>query len=94
MSLINRTEREQTVEQSFGNNSWIWLQNHQKAVFWPYFRGLNQYVSPHLILKSHIRNLHACAAEESVHISEQSFVQISVSVFLKSCFGFQKIKKF
>ena len=40
------------------------------------FRSLNQNASPPWIEKSHIRNLHKCAAEESVQISKESFVRI------------------
>ena len=36
MTLINRSERQQTTKQSFGKNPLIWFQNHQKTVFWHY----------------------------------------------------------
>jgi hypothetical protein len=78
----------------FVQNVSPWLQNQQKTVFWLYFRGLNQNISPPWIFKSHIRNLHECVAEESVHIAKESFVKIPNSFFCKSCFKFPKIKKF
>jgi hypothetical protein len=33
---MKRTEREQVTLVSFGNNSWVCLQNQQKTVFWQY----------------------------------------------------------
>ena len=44
----------------------IWLQHHQKPVFWPYFRGLNQNVFLPWIYKLHIQNPHECVVEQSV----------------------------
>ena len=79
---------------SFVQFSWIWLQTNQKTVFRTYFRGLNQNVFPPWISKLHIRNLHESAAEKSVQIRMKSFVQISSSVFYKSCFDYPKIDKF
>ena len=65
-----------------------------KTVFWPYFRSLNQNVSPPLISKLNIRNLYESSAEESVKIRIESFVRISISIFYKSSFDFPKIDKF
>ena len=102
MTQINRTEREQNTKLSFFENSWICSQYHQKTVFWPLFRGLNQNVSPPWILKSHIRNLDECAAEKSLQQNRVEFclnfwlvfsvnrvlrLQISYQIFFKKVVG-------
>ena len=75
-------------------NSWIWFQHYQKNVFWPYFRGLYQNVSPLCILSLHIRNAHECVADEFVHSPRKVFVQIDSRFLINHVLIFQKLIHF
>jgi hypothetical protein len=93
MTLIYRTEREQVILKRF----YFFLDLTSvspKNSFWPYFRGLNQNVSPPWIYNLHIRNLDECAAEECVKVSTDGFVRSSSSVFYILCVDFPKVYKF
>ena len=94
MTQINRTEREQNTKLSFFENSWICSQYHQKTVFWPLFRGINQNVSSPWIYNLHIWDLHECVADKSVQSSTDGFVQIDYRFFINRVSILQKLMNF